>query len=151
MSGFDKKYYPHPYLTSDGSIGYKNYPYPCSKSKSMDILGQALNISIPKLYHTVLNDKSSSPDQIKKATNLYNKWETSLVPEPVPEPVFELVPKPSPKSVSGTVKLVPDQLIEKMDENNSRVAKIVNEKGWEEGVNEMMKGLTYSEMRAKYG
>ena len=136
MSSSNKEYYPHPYLTSDGYIGYKHYPYPCTKSKRMDVLGQALNVNIPKLYHTVLNDKSSSPKQIENATTLYNNWKTSLVPETIPEPVL---------------KPVPDELIEKMDEPNQRIAKIVNEEGWEEGVNEMMRGLTYSEMRARYG
>ena len=136
MSSSNKEYYPHPYLTSDGYIGYKNYPYPCTKSKRIDVLGQALNVNIPKLYQTVLNDKSSSPKQIEKATTLYNNWKTSLVPETIPEPVL---------------KPVPDDLIKKMDEPNKRIAKIVNEEGWEEGVNEMMRGLTYSEMRARYG
>ena len=42
------------------------------KIKEMDVLGQALNVNIPKLYHTVLNDKSSSPKQIENATTLYN-------------------------------------------------------------------------------
>ena len=140
MSRAETKYYTHPYLTSNGMIGYIYCPYPCPESKRWSVLGDALRITIPKLYHSILNDKSSTPELIEKASTLYQTLNDGTVPEQIPEPV--------PKTVSGPI---PDQLIEKMDENNSSIAKIVNEKGWEEGVNEMMKGLTYSEMRARYG
>ena len=136
----ETKYYAHPYLTSNGMIGYMFYPYPCPESKSWSVLGDALNVNIPKLYHTVLNDKSSTPELIEKAATLYQTLNDGTVPEQIPELV--------PKTVSGPIS---GQLIEKMDEPNKRIANIVNEKGWEEGVNEMMKGLTYSEMRARYG
>ena len=139
MSRTETSYYPHPYLTSNGMIGYKFYSFPCPESKKWKVLEDALNISIPRIYSQVIDDTSSSPELIEKASKLHNTWENSLVPEEVPK----TVPEPRTR--------VSDELIEKMDEHNSRIAKIVNEKGWEEGTREMMKGLTYSEMRSRYG
>ena len=147
MSHSETKYYAHPYLTSNGMIGHTFYSYPCPESKKYEVLGKALNISIPKLYHNVLNDKSSTPELIEKASTLYQTLNNSTVPEQIPK----IVSKPVPEHIQETKTIVSDQLIEKMDEHNSSIAKIVNEKGWEEGVNEMMRGLTYSEMRARYG
>ena len=143
MSRTETSYYAHPYLTSNGMIGYKYYSFPCPDSKKWEVLGDALNISIPKLYSKVIDDESSSPELIEKATNLHNTWKTSLVPEQVPEQVLEEVPE--------TKTFMAVDPTEKMDEHNRRIANIVKEKGWEEGAKEMMKGLTYSEMRSRYG
>ena len=139
MSRSETSYYAHPYLTSNGMIGYKFHSSPCPESKKWDVLGEALNISIPNVYGKVIDDESSSPELIEKATNLHNTWKNSLVPEQVPNQVPE------------TKTFMAVDPTEKMDEHNSRIAKIVNEKGWEEGAREMMKGLTYSEMRSRYG
>ena len=67
MSNSNKEYYPHPYLTSDGLLGI-SIIHILAQNQRMDVWGQALNVNIPKLYHTVLNDKSSSPKQIENAT-----------------------------------------------------------------------------------
>lgn len=135
MSRTETSYYPHPYLTSNGMIGYMYHSYPCPESKELEVLGDALNISIPKLYSKVIDDETSSPELIDKASRLHNTWKNSLVPEQVPETKTFMAVDPT----------------EKMDEHNRRIANIVKEKGWEEGAKEMMKGLTYSEMRSRYG
>lgn len=139
MSHSETKYYAHPYLTSNGMIGYMFYSYPCHESKKWEVLGDALNISIPRLYSKVIDDESSSPELIEKASKLHNTWKNSLVPEQVPEKVPE------------TKTFMAVDPTEKMDEHNRRIANIVKEKGWEEGAREMMKGLSYSEMRSRYG
>ena len=66
----------------------------------------------------VMDDKSSSSELVEKATRLYNTWKNSLVPEQVIE----------------TKTLVAEARTESIDEPNRRIAKIVNEKGWDEGV-----------------
>lgn len=143
MSRSETKYYPHPYLTSNGMIGYMYYTYPFPESKSMNVLGKAHSISIPRIYHKVINDELSPSTLFKKASRLHQMWENSLVTSNFHKTVHETVPGPRP--------LVSEELIETMDEHNRRIAKTVNEKGWEEGAMEMMKGLTYSEMRSRYG
>jgi hypothetical protein len=112
-------------------IGYMFYSFPCPESKKWDVLGEALNISIPKLYSKVIDDETSSPELIEKVSKLHNTWENSLVPE--------------------TKTFMAVDPTEKMDQHNRRIANIVKEKGWEEGAREMMKGLTYSEMHSLYG
>ena len=53
MSHSETKYYAHPYLTSNGMIGHTFYPYPCPESKKYELLGKAINFSIPKLCQKI--------------------------------------------------------------------------------------------------
>ena len=151
MSRSETCYYSHPYLTSSGKIGYKFRPYPCPESKKWDVLGEALSINIPEIYNKVIDDESSSPELIKKATNLHNTWKNSFVPEEVPEQVPEQVPEPVTDTITVPNTHISQASIEKMDEHNSQLAEKVNEEGWEASINKAAKGMTYADFRSRYG
>lgn len=67
------KYYSHPYVTPSGIICYKYYNYPCPESKTIQVLGEALEMNIPKLYNKINEDTNSSDELKKKAQDLYDR------------------------------------------------------------------------------
>jgi hypothetical protein len=69
-----KKYYPHPYLTKSGMIGYKFKSYPCPESKKWKVLDESLKNNITKLYNKVNKDNNSSEELKKKVQDLYDNY-----------------------------------------------------------------------------
>ena len=123
----NNKYHLHPYFTPDGYIMYEYLPYPCPDSKNWSVLDQALSVSIPRLYHNIMNSEQCS-DQLKaRAENLYTDF------------------------ISGRGK---DVLLtyNKMDADNKKAADIAATEGFEKAAEFMLSSCgSYAEMRSKYG
>lgn len=132
MSSTSPKYYHHPVLSKSGYINYKYYSYPCPESKSWSVLEDALKINIPRIYNAVNKDPNSTPDLKKKVSNLYD----------------DLHRMNSISSHTVSTKSTP---LVGMDDANKKVYEIARTEGWEAAANHMLKGRTYSEMRAMYG
>ena len=120
------KYYHHPHVTSNGMIMYSMLPYPCPESKQWNVLDQALSITIPKIYHAVMESSQSSEDLKDRAQRLYTKF------------------------IAGRGCSISNY--DKMDSDNKNVADIAATEGWEKAAKHMLSSCdSYAEMRAKYG
>jgi len=72
----EEKYDAHPYVTKDGYICYEYLPYCCPESKKWAVLEQALCITIPKFYHTVMDSDQSSKALKNSVESLYTNFIT---------------------------------------------------------------------------
>ena len=122
----NRQYHLHPYVTPDGHIMYEYLTDPCPDSKSWSVLDQALSISIPRLYHNIMNSEQCS-DQLKsRAENLYTDF------------------------ISGRGSDL--FTYNEMDADNKKAADIAATEGLEKAAEFMISSSgSYAEMRAKYG
>ena len=120
------KYHAHPYVTKTGKVKYKYLPYSCPESKQWKVLDQALSITIPKFYHAIIDSVQTSKALKNRAESLYTKFTAGR----------------------GMQKFI---AYNDMDNHNKNVADIAATEGWEKAAEHMCKGLTYAEMRERYG
>jgi len=122
-------WYSHPYVSDSGYIYYMYYSYPCPESKSWSVLGDALRITIPKIYNAINEDPTSTLELKTEAQSLYDDLQL------IDSHSSNYVPK-APKG---------------MDKANKEAFNIGMTEGWDAAANHMLKGKTYAEMRAMYG